>query len=144
MGTKQQMTAAQKAALTRALKKLHPEYAHSNVKWSDFSSKEIAEAKKYVANQKKKREKRKLAWTKLQIVKYLNKVGIAHDFTSGNVPKTVVEKMSKNENFLKFKKFEGYRLLFQRLKKRSPKSNKEVRDFIKLLDKERKLKKESM
>lgn len=132
------LTASDKAALTRTLKKLHPEYAGTDVKWSDFNRDEINKAMVYIAERKKRRENKKLMWTKMQIIKYLNKYGINHDFTTKNIPNAVVKELSGNDRFLNFKKFEGYRLLFRKIKKRMPQHDKEVRDFIRLLKKEQK------
>jgi hypothetical protein len=132
------LTASDKAALTRTLKKLHPEYAGTDVKWSDFNHDEINNAMIYIAERKKRRENKKLMWTKMQIIKYLNKYGIKHDFTTKNIPNAVVKELSGNDRFLNFKKFEGYRLLFRKIKKRMPDSDREVKDFIRLLKEEQK------
>lgn len=137
------MTPAEKAMLTRTLRKLYPETAEEGMTWDQYSEAEIQEARKFLEKKKKNREKRQLIWTRIQIVKYLDFIGQEHNYTAKTVPKKLVNDLSKDKEFLAFKKFEGYRLLFRKIKGYSAKSNKEILDFIKLLAKERRQKEKS-
>lgn len=144
MSKRGKMTPGEKALLTRTLRKLYPDTADDGLKWDEYSREQIKSAKEFLERRKKNREKRKLQWTKMQIVKYLDFRGIDHDYTAKTVPKKMVDDFSKDNQFLAFKKLQGYRLLFRKIKGRSAKSNKEIVDFIKLLAKERKQKKKKM
>jgi hypothetical protein len=136
----QKMTPGEKATLTRTLRKLFPETAEEGLTWDQYSEDEIRKAKEFIQKRKRNREKRQLVWTKIQIAKYLDFIGQDHNYTAKTVPNKLVNDLSKNKEFLAYKKFEGYRLLFRKIKGYSAKSNQEVLDFIKLLAKERRQK----
>lgn len=125
-----------KAVLTKTLKKMY-KIKNANVTLANFSAQDQRKAMNMLELKKRQKNKRKETWTKMQIIKYLDHIGKPSKYTLKNMPMEVIERYSRDNNFIKFKKFEGYRLLFRKLKGRSAKTDKEIYDFIDLLKKER-------
>jgi hypothetical protein len=130
------MKQAEKSLLTKTLKKMYA-YENESATWKNFSPKQQQMAKKLIDEKKAKKEKRKETWTKMQIIKYREKIGEPVKYNVRTLPKSMIQKYEKDNNFLKFKKFEGYRLLYRKLKGESAKTNQQIMDFINLLQKER-------
>ena len=125
-----------KAVLTKTLKKMY-KIKNANVTLANFSAQDQRKAMNMLELKKRQKNKRKETWTKMQIIKYLDHIGKPSKYTLKNMPMEVIERYSRDNNFNNFKKFEGYRLLFRKLKGRSAKTDKEIYDFIDLLKKER-------
>jgi hypothetical protein len=135
---KDTMSAAQKAQLTRTLKKMYPDASgRADKKWQEYSPLEQQLAQKFLLEKMQKKLKRKETWTKMQIIKYLHHIGETKEYTVHTLPQRYIKKYSTDRNFLEFKKFQGYKLLYRKIKGKSAKTNKQVYDFIKLLEKER-------
>jgi hypothetical protein len=129
-----------KAHITKILKQMYPVRSkYDDRTYNDFTASEVRKAEKYYENKKSDKQKRKDTWTKIQIIRYFDKIGKNHSYEkASDVPESVFKKYSKDSDFLNFKKRQGHILVFKKLKERWPESNRELDNFIELQKEERK------
>jgi hypothetical protein len=132
---------SQKAYYTKVMKQMFPLKTRKKIQdkrtFYDFTDSQISKAHEYITKKKKDTLKKKDIWTRIQIIKYLNKKKIQHNFDIHTIPKKLLYQLLNDPSFLKFKKRQGYKILFMKLKKRKPEGD-ELDNFINLLKQERK------
>lgn len=134
----------QKGYYTKVMKQMFPVKGKSRLgdgdkrTFYDFTEKQINEAHTYVTDKKKATQKKRKIYLRVQVLKYLNKKGKKHDYTYETLPNDLIKRYEADPKFQEFKKRQGYKIVFRKLKNRKPRDNRELDAFIQKLAEERK------